>query len=262
MCGIAGIVDLGNSPDSRDIMARMTGFLHHRGPDAAGMYANGPAVLGHTRLSIIDLSGGDQPIHNEDRTLWVVFNGEIFNYPELGEELVRCGHRFYTKSDTEILIHAYEQYGPQMLQRLNGQFAFAIWDQNRQSLFLARDRVGIRPLFYHRNGGRLMFASEIKAIFADTQIPRAINLKTLGDVFTCWAPLGEQTALKGSTRCHPDAMPSFQGKGLILPATGSRSSNKPIPGSGLWRIGSRSSRRFCWIQPGFGCGLTCRWALI
>lgn len=216
MCGVAGIVEFGQNSDRRDVIAQMIGFLHHRGPDAAGLYLNGPAGLGHARLSIIDLSGGDQPIHNEDKTLWVVYNGEVFNYPDLRGELIAKGHLFYTQSDTEILVHAYEEYGPEMLKRFNGQFAFAIWDQKKQSLFLARDRVGIRPLFYYLDGRYLAFASEIKALFADKRIPRRLSLQTLGDVFTCWAPLGEKSAFDGILQIPPGCYAHFSENGLKI----------------------------------------------
>ena len=198
MCGIAGIVDFKSyrSPD-RELLARMIGFIQHRGPDATGIYIDGPAGLAHARLSIIDLSGGDQPIHNEDKTVWIVFNGEIFNYPDLRGDLEARGHRFYTKTDTEILVHMYEEYGPEMFKDLNGQFAFAIWDKKKESLFLARDRIGIRPLFYHHDGRRFVFGSEIKAIFADSSVPRSLDLQTLGDVFTCWSPIDPMTSFEG-----------------------------------------------------------------
>ena len=175
----------------------MIGFIQHRGPDATGLYIDGPVGLAHARLSIIDLSGGDQPIHNEDKTAWIVFNGEIFNYPELRADLEARGHRFYTQSDTEVLVHLYEELGTDMFKSLNGQFAFAIWDKRKKELLLARDRVGIRPLFYHQDGLRLLFGSEVKAIFADPNVPRRMDLQTLRDVFTCWAPLDGATSFEG-----------------------------------------------------------------
>src|SRR5262249_53165905 len=137
-----------------------------RGPDQFGIYLDGPVGLGSARLSIIDLSGGQQPISNEDGTLRIVFNGEIFNYVELRPELEARGHRFSTTSDTEVLLHLYEEYGPKCLERLNGQFAFAVWNRLDQSLFLARDRLGVRPLFYSTRGGTLVFGSEIKSVLA------------------------------------------------------------------------------------------------
>ena len=204
MCGIAGIINFKDSEDKRELLTRMVNLMHHRGPDASGLYLHGPVGLGHARLSIIDLSSsGIQPIHNEDRTIWIVFNGEIFNYPDLKIELEAKGHRFYTQTDTEVLIHLYEEKGPDMFQSLNGQFALAIWDDRAQSLLLGRDRVGIRPLFYHHRNGRLAFASEIKALFADPTIERQLDPQSLSDVFTCWTPLGEQTAFKNIFQLLP-----------------------------------------------------------
>ena len=167
MCGIAGIVNI----DSREPVAeadlrQMLALIRHRGPDEFGIYLDGPVGLGSARLSIIDLSSGQQPIPNGDGSLWIVFNGEIFNYLELRPELAARGHRFRTTSDTEVLLHAYEEFGPGCLDRLNGQFAFAVWNRRDQSLFLARDRLGVRPLFYTQQGGRLVFGSEIKAVLA------------------------------------------------------------------------------------------------
>ncbi len=194
MCGIAGIVNFNRPEEKRALLTRMVGMMRHRGPDAAGLYIRGPAGLAHARLSIIDLSrAGNQPIHNEDETIWIVFNGEIFNYPELRTELEKKGHRFYTRTDTEVLIHLYEECGTDLFERLNGQFALAIWDEKQQCLVLGRDRVGIRPLFYHHDGGRLVFSSEIKAIFADPNVNRALDAIALSDIFTCWAPLGRRT---------------------------------------------------------------------
>lgn len=204
MCGIVGICNL---EAARDIdvrtLERMMGAIHHRGPDEAGIYVDDWAGLGHVRLSIIDLAGGGQPIHNEDQTLWIVYNGEVFNYPELRSQLERQGHRFYTSSDTEVLLHLYEQEGPVCLERLNGQFAFAIWNSHRQELFLARDRVGIRPLHYTVHEGRLIFASEIKAIFAVPQVPRRIDPEALDQVFTFWTVLPGRTAFQGICELPP-----------------------------------------------------------
>ena len=196
MCGIAGIIDFRDKNETEGLLRRMLGIIRHRGPDAFGIYTCDRAGLASTRLSIIDLNTGDQPIHNEDRSLWVVLNGEIFNYPELRQELEEKGHRFYTQSDTEILVHLYEEEGEGLLRHLNGQFALAIWDNRKKELFLGRDRLGIRPLFYHMDHGRLVFASEIKALFVDPNVPRQMNIQALGDIFTCWAPLGSETAFE------------------------------------------------------------------
>ena len=163
MCGIAGIIDFLAAQPQEGLLRRMLSFIRHRGPDAFGIYTDNEAGLAHARLSIVDLSGGDQPIHNEDRTLWVVYNGEIFNYPELRQELEERGHQFYTRTDTEILVHLYEERGPDLFKDVNGQFAFARWDQRKKRLLLGRDRLGIRPLFYYHDGKRLVFGSEVKS---------------------------------------------------------------------------------------------------
>jgi asparagine synthase (glutamine-hydrolysing) len=197
MCGIAGIFNLKHRDPvaSRDI-SQMLAMLRHRGPDQFGIYTDGPVGLGNARLSIIDLSTGQQPISNEDGTLWIVFNGEIFNYLELRPELESLGHRFATTSDTEVLLHLFEEFGPKCLDRLNGQFAFAVWNVRDQSLFLARDRLGVRPLFYTFQGGNLVFASEIKAILASRRVEAQIDPGVLGQVFTFWCPLAPRTIFK------------------------------------------------------------------
>lgn len=214
MCGIAGIIDFKDPAPKQDLLVRMLGYIAHRGPDAFGLYTDAHAGLAHARLSIIDLSGGDQPIHNEDRTIWIVYNGEVFNYPELRTALEAQGHRFYTKTDTEILVHLFEQHGPDFLKHLNGQYALAIWDSPKKQLFLARDRLGIRPLFYRLEGSKLLFGSEIKAIFADASVPRALRLQSLADVFTCWAPLGSDTAFEGVHQLKPAHYAVFSSQGF------------------------------------------------
>lgn len=190
MCGIAGIFNLrdGVAP-SRSELEGMIHAVHHRGPDGYGYYCHDKVGLAHARLSIIDLAGGDQPIHNEDQTVQVVFNGEIFNYVELTEQLKKQGHRFYTHSDTEVIVHLYEEYAERFVDHLNGQFAIALWDSTKQKLILARDRTGIRPLFTIETGGRLYFASEVKSLFAHPAISRQINLTALQEVFTFWTTL-------------------------------------------------------------------------
>jgi asparagine synthase (glutamine-hydrolysing) len=217
MCGIAGIVDFKTRETAAPVVGHMLDLMAHRGPDASGIYQSDPVALGHARLSIIDLStSGDQPIHNEDKRLWITFNGEIFNYPELRSDLIEKGHRFYTQTDTEVLIHLYEEHGTDMFAHLNGQFAFALWDDRRQSLLLARDRVGIRPLFYHRGNQRLTFSSEIKAIFADPYIPRSLDPQTLSDIFTCWTAMGGSTAFSDIHQLPPGHFARFDKDGLSL----------------------------------------------
>jgi asparagine synthase (glutamine-hydrolysing) len=203
MCGIAGIIDFSDHRPDEGLLRRMLGLIRHRGPDAFGMYMDDMAGLASTRLSIIDLPGGNQPIHNEDESLWIVYNGEVFNYVEFRPDLETRGHRFYTNTDTEVLLHLYEDKGPEMLNDLNGQFAFAIWDSNKKSLFLARDRMGIKPLFYKQEKGHFVFASEIKAIFADPTTQRTLDPTTLSDIFTCWTPVGNQTSFEGVSQLMP-----------------------------------------------------------
>jgi asparagine synthase (glutamine-hydrolysing) len=167
MCGIAGVVD--TRPEEvvlASAVRAMCNTLVHRGPDDEGVYVNGPVGLGMRRLSIIDLVSGQQPIHNEDETVWVVFNGEIYNFPQLRTELQATGHRFYTNSDTEVIVHLYEDLGADCVRRLRGMFAFAVYDQKRRRLLLARDRLGIKPLHYSFSQNRLLFGSEIKALLA------------------------------------------------------------------------------------------------
>jgi len=204
MCGIAGILNTepGNPVAEQDIR-QMLAMIRHRGPDQFGIYLDGQIGLGSARLSIIDLSCGQQPISNEDGSLWIVFNGEIFNYVELRPELEARGHRFATSSDTEVLLHLYEEYGPNCLKNLNGQFAFAVWDSRDKSLFLARDRLGVRPLFYTLKDGNLVFGSEMKAILASGRISAEIDAAVLDQVFTYWSPLSPQTIFRDILELPP-----------------------------------------------------------
>jgi asparagine synthase (glutamine-hydrolysing) len=183
MCGIAGIFDRSGASDPRcaEILARMTRTLIHRGPDDEGYLVDGPVGLGFRRLSIIDLAGGHQPLSNEDGSVWVVFNGEIYNYPDLTHELETKGHVFRTRSDTECIVHAYEQWGAECVQRFRGMFAFAVWDRRQQRVFLARDRLGKKPLYYALIGNTLIFGSEIKALLAFPGLDRALDLQALSD---------------------------------------------------------------------------------
>jgi asparagine synthase (glutamine-hydrolysing) len=204
MCGIAGILNLRDAPaPGKTELSAMIQALHHRGPDGQGFFSDANCGLAHARLSIIDLSGGAQPIRNEDGSIWVVFNGEIFNYLELRADLERDGHRFYTESDTEVIVHLYERHGERFVDHLNGQFAIALWDQNHRRLVLARDRVGIRPLFHTRVNGRLLFASEVKALFTLPEVPRTLNFSALGDVMTYWSTLSPDTVFRGIDSLPP-----------------------------------------------------------
>lgn len=188
----------------------MIGTLRHRGPDGFGIHESGPAGLAHARLSIIDLATGDQPMANEDRTVWTVFNGEIFNYVELRETLQRAGHVFRTRSDTETIVHAYEEYGDAFVDHLNGQFAIALWDAGRQRLVLARDRVGVRPLFVQRDGRRWLFSSEIKALLQVSRQPATLDMGGLAQIFTFWSAVGEQTAFAGIRSVPPGHVLSIE----------------------------------------------------
>ena len=179
MCGIVGLVSNGASVVDEELLSRMCGALTHRGPDDDGFYVNGPVGLAMRRLSIIDVQGGRQPIHNQDRTAWIVFNGEIYNYHELRERLEKLGHRFYTNSDTEAIIHAYDRYGADCPKYLRGMFAFAIWDERTQELFLARDRVGKKPLLYAQLNGEFVFGSEFSALLLHPGIGRDIDFEAL-----------------------------------------------------------------------------------
>ena len=214
MCGIAGIVDIGNTgrPPAREALLTMAGALHHRGPDECGIYRDERAGLAHARLSIIDLATGQQPLTNEDGTLWIVFNGEIFNYLELRDELERLGHRFRTRSDTEVIVHAYEAWGDQAFARMNGQWAVALWDRRRRRLSVSRDRLGVRPLYLCEHQGRLYFASEVKAIFAaDATIPRAIDPLGLEQTFTFWTVVPPQSIFRGIEELRPGVVRVYEG---------------------------------------------------
>jgi asparagine synthase (glutamine-hydrolysing) len=205
MCGIAGIVNVGSgAPPDRAALGRQLGALHHRGPDEVGLYRDAHAGLAHTRLSIIDLAAGQQPMANRDETLWIVFNGEIFNYIELREELIGCGHQFRTKSDTEVIVHAWEEWGEAALDKMNGQWAFALWDTRSKALILARDRLGVRPLYYAETGGRVVFGSEVKAIFAGApDLPRAFDPAGLDETFTLWTVVAPRTVFAGVRELEP-----------------------------------------------------------
>lgn len=207
MCGIAGVLNvIPQRPPTKDELVPMIRVLRHRGPDDTGFYADPNIGLAHARLSIIDLFGGKQPICNEDQTIWVISNGEIFNYIELRQNLVAQGHTFATESDTEVIVHLYEQYGGEFVDHLNGQFAIALWDRKTRRLVLARDRVGIRPLFYTTAGGRLIFASEIKSILTVPGVTRRLNRQALAEVLTFWSPLEPSTLFEGISCLPPGHM--------------------------------------------------------
>ncbi|MFZ1130099.1 MAG: asparagine synthetase B, partial [Terriglobales bacterium] len=176
MCGIAGILEFKRDARANPKALReMCDVIRHRGPDDDGFYTDGAAGIGMRRLSIVDVAGGHQPISNEDGTLWIVFNGEIYNHLALREQLIARGHRYSTHSDTETIVHLFEEYGADCVQHLRGMFAFAIWNRNTRTLFIARDRLGIKPLYYQLTPERLLFGSEIKAVLAHGGVHTEFN---------------------------------------------------------------------------------------
>jgi asparagine synthase (glutamine-hydrolysing) len=204
MCGICGKLQVdAESFVEPELIERMMGTMSHRGPDGTGKYVKGLIGLGHTRLAIIDLTTGAQPISNEDKTIWVVFNGEIYNFRQLRMELMKEGHIFRTTSDTEVIVHLYEQYGTHCLSRLNGMFAFALWDEKQETLLLARDRIGIKPLYYVKTDKAIVFASEIKALLADPSVLWQLDLQSIDEFLTHLCLLGKVTLWKGIHKLEP-----------------------------------------------------------
>jgi asparagine synthase (glutamine-hydrolysing) len=203
MCGIAGHFNKDRRPVDPALLSRMASAVGHRGPDERGWHSDGPIGLAHTRLSILDVAGGHQPMTNGDRSLWITYNGEIFNYLELRSELEEKGHRFTTHSDTEVILHLYEERGEDCVHAFNGQWAFAIWDSRRSRLFVSRDRLGVRPLFYASRPDRFVFASEMKAILACPGVSRELDLKALDQIFTFWAPIAPRTIFKHVSELPP-----------------------------------------------------------
>jgi len=203
MCGISGLLKLDGGRADPNLLGRMIATLQHRGPDASGVHASGIVGLAHARLSIIDLHSGAQPMSSADGRLWITFNGEIFNYIELREELISKGHSFVTRSDTEVILNAYREYGEDCVNHFNGQWAFAIWDTTEQTLFLSRDRSGVRPLFYTQTRESFVFASEIKALFACPEVPREIDPYGMDQIFTFWAPIPPRTTFKNIFQLPP-----------------------------------------------------------
>jgi len=214
MCGIAGIVNFEAGPPDPGVVAGMLDVMRHRGPDGEGTYRDDRATLGHVRLSIIDVAGSQQPLANEDQTIWVTFNGEIYNYRELRTELEARGHRLRTRGDTETLVHLYEDYGPEMVHHLIGMFAFAIWDKKNRQLFLARDRLGIKPLYYSRPGGDFVFASEIKALLLHPQITARPNTEGIWHYLTYRSVPAPATLLKDIVKVRPGQCLTFAPSGL------------------------------------------------
>jgi asparagine synthase (glutamine-hydrolysing) len=203
MCGIAGIVALRGAAPSQVDVVRMCDAMTHRGPDDSGYLVEGPVALGMRRLSIIDLSGGHQPIFNEDRSVRVVYNGEIYNYRELRSELEAKGHRFATSSDTEVIVHLWEEHGAAFPTRLNGMFAIALYDSRRRKLLLARDHVGIKPLYYALGRRHLVFGSEIKALLASGLVEKELDLDSLAELLTWEYVPGAGTLLRSVRKLEP-----------------------------------------------------------
>src|SRR5262245_5000578 len=206
MCGIAGLLNFNGESVFPELLRRMIAPINHRGPDSSGVYSDnqaGAVGLAHARLSIIDLTGGQQPMSNEDGSLWITFNGEIFNYIELRDALLQSGHCFRTQSDTEVILHMYAEYGEDCVKYFNGQWSFAIWDAKHRKLFLSRDRIGVRPLFYARTGKSFIFASEAKSILSHPEVDRSIDLAALDQIFTFWCTLPPKTMFKGIQELPP-----------------------------------------------------------
>jgi asparagine synthase (glutamine-hydrolysing) len=238
MCGIAGVVSLrdGLPPPALDDLAVMASALRHRGPDELGIYRDERAGLAHARLSIIDLATGQQPLSNEDGTLWVVFNGEIFNYVELRDQLCALGHRFRTRSDTEVIVHAYEAWGERAFERFNGQWAIALWDSRRHVLVLARDPYGVRPLYLCEHAGRLYFASEVKSIFAaDASIPRAFDPVGVDQIFSFWTTVPPRSVFEGIRELEPAAVRTMSLRTGVVRETRSWAPSYPRDGQGEFR---------------------------
>ncbi len=203
MCGIAGFVTIEHGGGAPGAIERMTGAIRHRGPDDSGFFREEFASLGHRRLSIVDLSTGHQPLANETKDVWIVFNGEIFNHADLRPALERAGHRYATRSDTETIIHAYEEHGPAAVERLRGMFSLAIWDSRRRTLFCARDRLGKKPFYYYWDGRLFAFASEIKALFEHPAISPRLNEALLPEYLTFGYTSGDQALFEGIRKLMP-----------------------------------------------------------
>jgi asparagine synthase (glutamine-hydrolysing) len=227
MCGIGGIIDYNCKENSRANVESMLRAISYRGPDESGIYHSPFATIGNVRLSIIDIEGGQQPLCDLSGRYWIVFNGEIFNYKELRIDLEKKGITFQTKSDTEVLVQLYAVYGKNCLNLLNGQFSFAIWDKEKEEVFVARDRVGIRPFFYNLNDGIFSFASEIKAIFQQKRIVRELRPECLSQVYTFWTAITPNTAFRGIYELPPGHFAIFNRKGLTIERFWELTFNKP-----------------------------------
>src|SRR3989338_2803813 len=212
MCGITGIFGLSD----KKLIRRMAQLIAHRGPDSDGFYIDGNVSLGFRRLSIIDVKGGDQPIFNETKDSLIIYNGELYNYLDLKKELVKKGHKFKTKSDTETILHAYEEYGERAFSKLNGMFAFAIYDKKKKMLILVRDSVGIKPLYYSFFDGMLLFGSEIKTIIEYEEFKREVDKEALSSYLTFGTVLGDKTLFQGIKKLTPGTALFCSKKGIAL----------------------------------------------
>ena len=233
MCGIAGVYHYDPNTMNNEVMEKMLAPMSHRGPDGSGIYKDHEIILGHKRLAVIDLTTGAQPMANADKTIWVSANGEIFNYIELKQDLLKKGHAFSTTCDIEVIAHLYEEYGMDFLSYMNGQFAFALWDTKACRLILARDRFGIAPLFFARKGLSLVFASTVRALLPVIGSPE-MDLEGLSQVFTFWNTIAPKTAFKGIHQLRP-------GECVIHEKNASRSFiywDMSFPGMGQHDIGS------------------------
>jgi len=216
MCGICGIYNLDGRPVDRNLLERMNSTMIHRGPDDEGYYLEGNVGLGHRRLSIIDLNTGHQPIFNEDKSKVIVFNGEIYNFMDLRTQLEQKGHIFKTKTDTEVILHGYEEWGQDCVSRLRGMFAFALWDKSKRTLFLARDRLGIKPLYYCKNGSKFVLASELKAILEVPNLSRELDLEAVSDYLSFGYIPAPKTIFKGVYKLLPGHILIFRHGDLNL----------------------------------------------
>jgi asparagine synthase (glutamine-hydrolysing) len=216
MCGVAGIIDYAGKSESKPAVKEMLRSFSYRGPDESGIYHSPIATIGNVRLSIIDLATGQQPLSDMSGRFWIVFNGEIFNYIELREDLEKKGIKLKTQSDTEVLVNLFALYGEKCLNLLNGQFAVAIWDKKEAKLFIARDRVGIRPLFYTVSNGVLYFASEIKALFRNREVKRELNPESLAQIYTFWTGITPATAFRDIRELSPGHYLIYSRKGLVV----------------------------------------------
>src|SRR5881409_1506950 len=203
MCGIAGLLSLGDKPVFEEEIQSMCDAMVHRGPDDAGYYISDRVGLGMRRLSIIDIDGGHQPVHNEDRSIWVVFNGEIYNFKSLRADLERQGHCFYTWTDTEVIVHLYEQFGERCVEKMRGMFAFAVWDERRKTLLLARDRLGIKPVYYTVINGRLAFGSELKVLLQLPEVERRLNWASVNHLFSAMCTPAAESIVDGVHKLKP-----------------------------------------------------------